>query len=104
MHVTTIAEVVKLNKYINNWSRILQKQTRSMLTELDELLIHKDKENLIESRANNIINGAINFINYIRECYDPTTAGELERRFLNAIKGQDTSKFSRGIRKLRDED
>jgi hypothetical protein len=75
-----------------------------MLTELDELLIHKDKENLIESRANNLINGSINFINYLRECYDQETAGELERRFINAIKGQDTSKFSRGIRKLRNED
>jgi len=82
----------------------LQKQTRSMLTELDELLIHKDRENLIESRAHNLINGSINFINYLRECYDQETAGELERRFINAIKGQDTSKFSRGIRKLRDED
>lgn len=82
----------------------MQKQTRSMLTELDELLIHKDKENLIESRANNLINGSINFINYLRECYDQETAGELERRFINAIKGQDTSKFSRGIRKLRNED
>ena len=82
----------------------MQKQTRSMLTELDELLIHKDRENLIESRAHNLINGSINFINYLRECYDQETAGELERRFINAIKGQDTSKFSRGIRKLRDED
>ena len=82
----------------------MQKQTRSILTELDDLLVHKDKAKLIETRADNIINGAINLINYIRECYDVETAGELERRFLNAIKGQDTSKFSRGIRKLKDED
>lgn len=82
----------------------MQKRTRSILSELDELLIHKDKENLIESRANNIINGAINLINHIRENYDPETAGELERRFLNAIKGQDPAKFSRGIRKLKNED
>lgn len=82
----------------------MQKRTRSILSELDELLIHKDKENLIESRANNIINGAINLINHIRENYDADTAGELERRFLNAIKGQDPAKFSRGIRKLKNED
>ena len=82
----------------------MQKQTRSVLTELDELLVHKDKSNLIESRANNIINGAINLINYIRESYDAETAIELERRFLNAIKRQDATKFSRGIRKLRNED
>jgi hypothetical protein len=82
----------------------VQKRTRSILTELDELLTHKDKENLLESRANNIINGAINLIKYIRENYDAEQAGELERRLLNAIKGQDPAKFSRGIRKIKDED
>ena len=82
----------------------MQKRTRSILTELDELLTHKDKDNLLESRANNIINGAINLIKYIRENYEAETAGELERRLLNAIKGQDPSKFTRGIRKLKDED
>ena len=82
----------------------MQKRTRSILTELDELLTHKDKDNLLESRANNIINGAINLIRYIRENYDAEQALELERRLLNAIKGQDPAKFTRGIRKLKDED
>lgn len=82
----------------------MQKRTRSLLAELDELLVHKDKENILESRANNVINSAINLINTIREQYEPEVAGELERRLLNAIKGQDTKKFTRGIRKLKDED
>ena len=82
----------------------MQKRTRSLLTELDELLTHKDKENLLESRANNIINGAINLINHIRENYDIETATKLENRLLNAIKGQDPAKFSRGIRKINNED
>jgi hypothetical protein len=82
----------------------VQKRTRSILTELDELLTHKDKDNLLESRANNIINGAINLIKYIRENYDNEQALELERRLLNAIKGQDPAKFSRGIRKINNED
>jgi len=82
----------------------VQKRTRSLLTELDELLIHKDKDSLLESRASNIINGAINLIKYIHESYDAETAGELERRLLNAIKGQDPAKFTRGVRKLKNED
>ena len=82
----------------------MQKRTRSILTELDELLTHKDKDNLLESRANNIINGAINLIRYIHENYDAETATKLENRLLNAIKGQDPAKFSRGIRKLNNED
>ena len=82
----------------------MQKRTRSILTELDELLTHKDKDNLLESRANNIINGAINLIKYIRENYDVETATKLENRLLNAIKGQDPAKFARGIRKIQNED
>ena len=82
----------------------MQKRTRSILTELDELLTHKDKDNLLESRANNIINGAINLIRYIRENYDAEQSLELERRLLNAIKGQDPAKFARGIRKIQNED
>lgn len=81
----------------------MQKRTRSILTELDELLIHKDKENILESRANNVINSAINIIKSIHETYDAELAGELERRFLNAIRGRDPKKFSRGIKKAKDE-
>lgn len=84
--------------------RILQKRTRSILDELDSLLSHRDKENLVESRANHVIQGAINLVNYIRENYDAEQAAELERRLLNSIRSQDASKFTRGVRKMRDED
>ena len=82
----------------------MQKRTRSILYELDQLLVHKDKENLLESRASHVIQGAINLINHIRESYDAETASELERRLINSIRAQDPSKFTRGIRRLRDED
>jgi hypothetical protein len=81
----------------------LQKKTRSLLDELDNLLIHRDRENLLESRANHIIQGAINLINTIRENYDCETAADLERRLINSIRGQDSTKFTRGIRKLKNE-
>lgn len=81
----------------------MQKKARSILEELDNLALHKDKENLVESRANHVIQGAINLINYIKENYDPVQAEELERRLLNSIKGQDASKFVRGIRRIRNE-
>jgi hypothetical protein len=79
----------------------LQKRTRSILDELDGLLAHKDKDNLVESRAGHVIQGAINLINYIKENYDSETALELERRLLNSIRSQDVSKFTRGIRKIK---
>jgi len=82
----------------------LQKRTRSILDELDSLLTHRDKQNLVESRANHVIQGAINLVNYIRENYDAEQAAELERRLLNSIRSQDAAKFTRGVRKIRNED
>jgi hypothetical protein len=82
---------------------ILQKRARSILDELDTLLVHKDRENLVESRASHVISGAINLIKYIRENYSAEESDELERRLLNSIRTQDPNKFKRGVRKMRDE-
>ncbi len=82
----------------------MQKRARSILDELDTLLAHKDRENLVESRASNVIAGAINLINYIREHYEPEQAAELERRLINSIRTQEPEKFRRGVRRLKSED
>lgn len=82
----------------------MQRKTRSLLEELDTLRLHKDRENLVESRANHVITGAINLIQFIRENYDAAQAEELERRLLNSIRAQDSSKFSRGVKRLKNED
>jgi F0F1-type ATP synthase membrane subunit b/b' len=55
---------------------------------------------LFENRATNIINSAINLLETIKKHYDAEQADELERRFINAVKGQDAAKFTRGIRKI----
>jgi len=74
--------------------------TRSILQELNQVAAVRNLDAVIESRATNIINGAINLIESINKHYDPNLADELERRLLNAIKGQDPAKFTRGIRKI----
>jgi hypothetical protein len=79
----------------------LQKKTRSLLDELDSMLARKELPSLIESRADHVIQGAINLLKLIRENYDDEAAGELERRLLNSIRSQDPSKFQRGVRRLR---
>lgn len=81
----------------------MQKKTRGILEELDNLRLHKDRENLVESRANHVIQGAINLIAFIRENYTPEQAEELERRLLNSIRSQDSAKFSRGVKRLKNE-
>lgn len=84
----------------------MQKRTRSILDELNEIRTSKslDRANIVESRAMHVIQGAVNLINFIRENYDEERAGELERRLLNSIKAQDSNKFIRGIRRARNED
>jgi hypothetical protein len=67
------------------------------------LLVHRDRENLLESRATHIIQGAINLIQTLRENYDAEVAADLERRLLNSIRGQDASKFTRGLRRIKNE-
>ena len=79
----------------------MQKRTRSILDELANIPVSKDRENLVESRAGHVIQGAINLINYIKENYDAEQADELERRLLNSIRSQDPNKFARGIRRFR---
>lgn len=75
-------------------------RTRSILQELNEIAEVRNKDALFESRATNIINSAINLLESLHSNYSPEQADELERRFINAIKGQDTAKFTRGIRKI----
>lgn len=79
----------------------MQKRTKSILDELANIPVSKDRENLVESRAGHVIQGAINLINYIKENYDAEQADELERRLLNSIRSQDPNKFARGIRRFR---
>ena len=80
----------------------MSQEVRSILDELNALSIEKDKENIVESRAHNVITSAINLIEYIQENYNADTALELERRLVNSIRGRDTKKFSRAITKLKE--
>ena len=80
----------------------MSQEVRSILDELNALCIEKDKENIVESRAVNVISSAINLIEYIQENYNEDTALELERRLVNSIRGRDTKKFSRAITKLKE--
>ena len=75
-------------------------RTRSILQELNEIAELRNTDSLIESRATNIINSAINLLESIHKHYDADAADELERRLINAIKGQDPTKFTRGVRRI----
>jgi len=80
----------------------LKRATRSLLEELNAISTKKHSEAIIESRATHVIDSAINLLSLIKENFPPEQAYELERRFINSIKGNDPNKFIRSIRKLRD--
>ena len=80
----------------------MRKSTRSILQEISDLGISRDKDQVIESRGSNLIESAVNLLSLIKEHYDLETAAELERRFLNAIRTGDTAKFRRGIKKIKE--
>ena len=80
----------------------MKRATRSLLEELNSISVKKDSEAVIESRAAHVIDSAINLLQLIKENYSPEHAYELERRLINSIKGSDPAKFTRSIRKLRD--
>lgn len=79
----------------------MQRRTRKLLEELDSIAIDKDRVHLIESRATHLIASATNLIEMIRESYDDQTAEEMERKLLLAIKRQEPTKFTNGLKKLK---
>lgn len=79
----------------------MRRKTKSILEELDQMVTERDRVHVLESRASNIIDSAINLIQMMHESYDQTIAADLEKRFLNSIKTQDPRKFNRGIKKVK---
>ena len=74
-------------------------KSRSILEELNQISVDRDRSLVVENRGEHIINSAINLIEQIEKHYDEQTAKDLTNRLINSIRGKDSSKFSRGIRK-----
>ena len=81
----------------------MKRQTRSLLEELDEIAINKDRKHVVESRATQLIQSSINLLKMIKENFSEEVSLDLEKRFIAAIKKQEPIKFTRGIRKLKND-
>lgn len=77
----------------------MQKRTRSLLEELDSMYVARERDLIIESRASNIIAGAINLLEQIDASYSPDQAENLTRKLLNAIRTRDAGRFARTVRR-----
>lgn len=78
----------------------MNRKTRSLLEELEAMHIERDKRQVIENRANNIITSAVRLIEQIEASYDSEAAEILTKKLFNAIKMKDTGKFARAVRRL----
>lgn len=76
------------------------RKTRSILEELNQISVDRDRNHVVENRADHLITSAIHLIEQIERYYDAETAKDLSNRLINSIRGKDPSKFSRGIKKI----
>jgi len=73
---------------------------KSILAELNQISVDRDRDYSVQNRADHIINSAINLLEQIEKNYDPDTAKDLSNRLVNSIKGRDPAKFTRRITKI----
>ena len=71
----------------------MQKRTRSLLEELDDLYIERDRRLLIENRAATLIANAIRLLEQIDTEFPADQAENLQRKLLNAIRTRDSGKL-----------
>ena len=76
------------------------RKTRSILEELNQISVDRDRNHVVSNRGEHVINSAINLIEQIETHYDEKTAKDFTNRLINSIKGRDVKKFSRGIGKI----
>ncbi len=76
------------------------KKTRSILEELNQISVDRDRNHVVSNRGEHVIASAISLLEQIDTYYDEDTAKDLRNRLVNSIKGRDVKKFSRGISKI----
>jgi hypothetical protein len=76
------------------------RKSRSIIEELNQISIDRDRNHVVENRGEHVINSAINLIEQIERYYDSETAKDLSNRLINSIRSKDSTKFSRGIKKI----
>jgi len=78
----------------------MKRKTRSILEEINSMSPKRDRKQIVEANAEQVIVTAINLINLINETFDVETAADLNKRLINSIRTKDPRKFKRGVSKL----
>ncbi len=78
----------------------MKRKTRSILEEINAMSPKRDRRQLVEANAEQVIVTAINLIEMINDTFDVETAADLNKRLINSIRTKDPRKFKRGVSKL----
>lgn len=74
----------------------------SILDELSSYVPHTNTEMFVEGQAMQVIASVKNLITFMDKSYSPELSEDLKKRLLLAIKNDDSEKFRRQIRKIRE--
>jgi len=80
----------------------MQKKTRSILDEITTLVPQRDKHLLVENLALQAIARITNLVKIIENSYPKHQSDELVRRLQLSIKNNDSAKFTRGVRAIKE--
>ncbi len=70
---------------------------RNLLEELVSYVPDSDKIDVVQRRADNVINSAINLMDFITESFTEEEAADLRKRLISSIKNKDHKRFDRGV-------
>ena len=76
------------------------KRSRSILEELNSISVDRDKNHILENRVQHLVSTVNNIRSMLSDLYEDDTAADLEKRLMNSLKSGDSSKFSRGLKKV----
>ena len=79
----------------------MDKPRKSLFEELNSLAYTHERERFVEQKAEHIISGAINLLEFINREFDDDVATDLSKRLVNSIRSKDPRKFQRGIKSVK---
>lgn len=79
----------------------INRRSRSILEEINTYVPQKNKEDLIEARAQHIIVSAINLLESIDDHFGSAEAEMLKKRFMSSIRGADPNRFTRMVNRIK---
>jgi hypothetical protein len=79
----------------------INRKSRSILEEISAFVPRKNKEELIEARAQHIIVSAINLLESLDESFSADEAELLKKKFMSSIRGSDPNRFTRTVKRIK---